>query len=422
MSRLLYTLAWYLLLPFIALRQAWRGRGLPVARGALADRLGLVAVTPAAARAPTWLHCVSVGETVAAEPLIDALLAAGEPLLVTSTTYTGAARVRARYGDRVRHCYLPYDTPDAVARFLGRVRPVRLVILETELWPNLLHACAARGIPALLVNARLSERSARGYARTGALARDMLATLAAVSAQADGDAARFRGLGMAATRVVVNGNLKFDVNVDESARRHAAALRAQFGARPVWIAASTHAGEDELVLAAHREILRNFPDALLVLVPRHPERFDEVASLVGRPGFRCARRSRGELPGAAVPVYLGDTMGEMPLLYALADVALVGGSLVPVGGHNFVEPAALGLPLLSGPYLFNFQQIADDLRAAGALDIAADAAAIAVKVSVLFGNPLRRAEVGAKARDYVAANRGACARTLALVTGARATA
>ncbi len=418
MSRLLYTALWYLLLPVIALRQAWRGRGQAVPAGSFAARLGFVPPTPPGAPSPTWIHCVSVGETVAAEPLIDALLAAGEPLLVTSTTFTGAARVRARYGSRVRHCFMPWDTPGAVARFLARVRPARLVILETELWPNLLQACARRRIPVLLVNARLSARSARGYARTGALARDMLRCLVAISAQAEADAERFRALGAPAGRVQVNGNLKFDVAVDEQARDKARVLRAGFGARPVWIAASTHAGEDEVLLAAHRDLLASLPDALLVLVPRHPERFDDVAALVARSGFPCARRSRGELPAAATAVYLGDTMGEMPLLYALADVAFVGGSLVPVGGHNFVEPAALGLPLLSGPHLFNFQQIADDLRHAGALDIATDAAALAVKLVILLGNPQQRAVVGTRGRDYVAANRGACARTQALVLGA----
>lgn len=420
MPRFLYTLLLYALLPLIVLRQWWRGRGQAVAIGSLAARFGFVPATPAGAPSPVWLHCVSVGETVAAEPLIEALLASGETLLVTSTTYTGAARVQARFGARVRHCFMPYDTPVAVARFLARIRPCQLVILETELWPNLLHACSRRGIPALLVNARLSARSARGYARTGALARNMLAALAAVSTQTRADAARFLALGVSPARVHVNGNLKFDVAVDPLAAARAAALRAEFGARPVWIATSTHAGEDEIVLAAHRAICRNFPEALLVLVPRHPERFDDVAELIVRSGFACARRARGELPSARTTVYLGDTMGELPLLYGLADVAFVGGSLVPVGGHNLVEPAALGLPLLAGPHLFNFQQIADDLRAAGALDITADAEALVVKVTNLFGSDSARTAAGRKGRDYVAANRGACERTLALTHTLRA--
>lgn len=416
MSRLLYTLLWYLLLPLVLVRQAWRGRGQPDT--GLADRLGLVAPL---APGMTWVHCVSVGETVAGEPLVEALLARGERVLVTSTTFTGAARVRARLGGRVVHRFLPCDTPGAVRRFLDRVRPARLVILETELWPNLLAACRARGIPVCLVNARLSERSARGYARLGKLAREMLDGLATISAQADADAQRFVALGAPPERVQVNGNLKFDVTVDESVAAEARRLRAALGNRPAWIAASTHAGEDEILLAAHREIAHNLPAALLVLVPRHPERFADVAALVVQHGYTLARRSRGEVPVPSTSVYLGDTMGEMPLLYGIADVALVGGSLVPVGGHNLVEPAALGLPVLAGPHLFNFQQIADDLLAAGALDIVSDAAAITVKVTSLLGNPGQRAGAGRRARDYVAANRGACARTVALVlaNGAR---
>ncbi len=410
--RFLYTLLLYLLLPIILLREQWRACRVGARAAPLSDRFGH---GPIIAPGALWVHCVSVGETMAAVPLVEALLAGGQPVLMTSTTRTGAERARDRFAGRIRHCFMPFDTPCAVSRFLDRVRPRALVILETELWPNLLHTCRQRKIPVLLVNARLSEKSARGYARFGGLTHNMLASLAAISTQTQADADRFLALGVSAQRLHVNGNLKFDIAVDESLHARALALRAGFGTRPVWIAASTHAGEEDVLLAAHREICRHFPEALLVLVPRHPERFGDVAALVARSGLSCARRSRNELPSAHTSIYLGDTMGELPLLYGLADVAFVGGSLVPTGGHNLVEPAALGLPLLAGPHLFNFQQIADDLQATGALDIAADAKAIAVKTINLFGSASSRAAVGRKGRDYVAANRGACARTLALI-------
>lgn len=412
MARHLYTLLLYLLLPLVVLRQAWRGRGEPDGRAALAARFGFV---PAREGRPVWLHCVSVGETVAAEPLVAALRAQGHPMLVTSTTFTGAARVRARLGRRVQHAYMPYDLPGAVERFLSRIQPRALVILETEIWPNLLAACRRRGIPVLLVNARLSARSARGYARLSRLSRPMLADLAMVAAQSPADADRFLALGVSPERVQVTGNLKFDIEGDGAARQDAQALRAAIGARPAWIAASTHAGEDEVVLAAHRALLRDFPDALLVLVPRHPERFDDVAAQVARRDMACARRSAGSVPGPSVPVYLGDSMGEMGLYYGIADVAFVGGSLVEVGGHNFLEPAALGLPLLAGPHCFNFQSITDDLVAAGALTLVEDADALAAGLSALFADESRRAVAGGAARAYVEKNRGACRRVLALV-------
>lgn len=415
MPRYLYTLLLYLLLPLLLLRQAWRGRGLADARGSLSARLGRVEKT---AGRPVWLHCVSVGETVAAEPLVAALLASGMPLLLSSTTFTGAARVRARFGQRVARCYMPYDTPAAVARFLTRVQPRLLVIMETELWPNLLHACHQRGIPVLLVNARLSARSARGYARVSALTAPMLQNLSAVAAQTQADASRFLSLGLPPERLHVTGNLKFDLDADPLAQQDARVLRERLAARPVWVAASTHEGEDEIVLAAHRQVLRDFPDALLVLVPRHPERFAQVLALVLRRGFACEQRSEAGFPASDVQVYLGDTMGEMLLFFGAADVAFVGGSFVPVGGHNFLEPAALGLPMLSGPHCFNFQAIADDLVAAGALWQVTDADALAQAVSRLLGDERQRAVAGASARAYVGKNRGACQRTMALIMSA----
>lgn len=417
MARILYTLLLYTLLPVLLVRQWWRGRLQTDGSAALAARLGFVA--PVAGK-PVWLHCVSVGETVAAEPLVSALREQGLPLLLTNTTFTGAQRVRQRFDKRLPHRYMPFDTPVAVARFLDRVQPRALVILETELWPNLIAACAKRAIPVLLVNARLSARSARGYARFPVLAGGMLQNLTAIAAQAQPDADRFLALGVRQDRVQVTGNLKFDLGTQATDVGGVHALHERIGARPVWVAASTHAGEDEILLDAHRLLMRDFPDALLVLVPRHPERFAQVAALVARREFSCARRSRQEVPAPATAVYLGDTMGEMPLYYGIAGAAFVGGSLLPIGGHNFLEPAALGLPLLAGPHCFNFQSIADELAAAGALSLVEDSAMIAAQLTLMLGDESRRAVVGAAARGYVEKNRGACQRTMRMINAALA--
>lgn len=410
MARILYSLLLYLLLPAVLLRVAWRARQAGAGGHGIAERLGFVA--PAAGR-PLLIHCVSVGETQAAVPLVEALLQRGERPWVTSTTLTGAARVRAQFGERVAHSFLPVDTPGAVSRFLDRVRPRALLVMETEIWPNLVAACRARGVPVILVNARLSEKSARGYARFAGFTRETLAGFTMIAAQADADAARFRALG--APRVEVTGNLKFDQAAGSDTLAQAAHLRAGWGGRPAWIAASTHAGEDEIVLAAHRALRARFPSLLLVLVPRHPERFDAVAALAAREGGAVARRSRGDVVAADTAVYLGDTMGELNLLYATADVAFVGGSFSGTGGHNLLEPAALALPLCSGPSLFNFQQIADALAARGALQVVADADALAGTVSAWLADDVARLAAGRRGRDFVQENRGALARTLALI-------
>lgn len=409
MARLLYSLLLYLLLPALLLRVAWRARQHGGAPG-IAARLGFV--TPASGR-PLLLHCVSVGETQAALPLVEALLRRGESLWITSTTLTGAARVSAQFGTRVAHSFLPVDTPGAVARFLDRVQPRALLVMETEIWPNLVAACAARNIPVLLVNARLSEKSARGYARLPGFTRQTLAGFTVIAAQAAPDAERFRALG--APRVEVTGNLKFEQPDTEALVAQATRLRAGWGARPVWIAASTHAGEDEQVLAAHRALRAKFADLLLVLVPRHPERFDTVAVLAARENATLARRGRGETVTPDISVYLGDTMGELNLLYAAADVAFVGGSFSGTGGHNLLEPAALGLPLCSGPSLFNFQQIADALAALGALRVVDGSDALATTVSGWLENAEARRVAGECGRRFVQENRGALQRTLDIV-------
>ncbi|MEO4045495.1 lipid IV(A) 3-deoxy-D-manno-octulosonic acid transferase [Pseudomonas sp. CAU 1711] len=415
MNRTLYTLLLHLALPIIFLRLLWRAWRAPAYGRRIGERFacGL----PELRAGGIWIHAVSLGESIAAAPLIRELLERHPelPITVTCMTPTGSERIQVLFGDRIQHCYLPYDLPWACARFIERLRPRLAVIMETELWPNHIHACHRRGIPVALANARLSERSARGYARFSRLTAPMLAELELIAVQTEAEAERFRALGARSECVEVTGSIKFDLGVDAELPRRAGELRTAWGAaqRPVWIAASTHAGEDEVALAAHRRLLAERDDALLILVPRHPERFQQVYELCRREGFACVRRSVGEPVEAGTQVLLGDTLGELLFLYALADLALVGGSLVANGGHNLLEPAALGKPLLSGPHLFNFLEIAAQLRGAGDLLEVADAEQLHAALRGLFADPAearRRAEAGL---GVLRANQGALARLLA---------
>jgi 3-deoxy-D-manno-octulosonic-acid transferase len=411
--RLVYTSLLYTLAPLVFLYLTVRGWRAPAYRRRWSERLGFVEPAPR----PLWLHAASVGEIQAAAPLIRALQSRhpGCPLLVTTTTPTGAERVRALFGDSVRHLYAPYDLPGVVRRFLRRIRPRLVVVMETELWPNLYHALHAGGIPLLLVNARVSPRSAARYRRLGGLTRATVRCIDAIAAQSTADAERYAALGAAPSRLTTTGNIKFDLSLADDLAQAGRSLRSELGAgRPAWIAASTHAGEEEQVLAAHRRLLAARPDLLLILVPRHPERFDGVAALCREQGFAVARRSRREVRPDA-QIYLGDTMGELMRLYAAADAAFVGGSLVPIGGHNLLEPAALGLAPISGPHLFNFQQIAALLMDAEALLVAHDAAELAARLARLLDDPAERRSAGRRARAVVEANRGALERTLALI-------
>lgn len=421
--RLLYTVLLTLITPLVLLRLVWKSRELPDYRRRIGERFGFVA--PAEDGIAVWVHAVSVGEALAAQPLIEALIGRfGERRVwVTSTTPTGSARVVAAFGDRVRHSYAPYDLPGAVARFLGRVRPAQVVVMETELWPNLFRACAARGLPLTIANARLSPRSFRGYGRVRGFAAATLADVRTVAAQSEADGERFRALGAAADRVQVIGNLKFDLSLPAERIDEGRTLRARFGERPVWIAASTHDGEEAAALAAHAAILELEPAALLVLVPRHPQRFDAVWGLIAEAGLRAERRARlaaldrsGHPPPLGdVQVLLGDSMGEMFLYLAMADVAFVGGSLADIGGHNVLEPAALGLPVLFGPHMHNFVAARELLLERAAAVEVADAAQLSEELAVLFGDPARRAAMGAAGAAAVAGNRGALQRLLAII-------
>ncbi|MWV15380.1 3-deoxy-D-manno-octulosonic acid transferase [Pseudomonas sp. L-22-4S-12] len=414
MNRTLYTLLLHLALPIICLRLLWRAWRAPAYARRIGERFALG--LPPLRRGGIWVHAVSLGESIAAAPLIRELLLRYPhlPITVTSMTPTGSERIQALFGDRIQHCYLPYDLPWACARFFRRVQPQLALIMETELWPNHIHQCAKQGVPVVLANARLSARSARGYARFAGLTAPMLAELSLIAAQTEAEAERFRQLGARPGCVAVTGSIKFDLQVDAALQQRASQLRGEWGAqaRPVWIAASTHAGEDEIILAAHRQLLARFPAALLILVPRHPERFAAVFELCQGEGFATARRSRQEAVSAQTRVLLGDTLGELLFLYALADLAFVGGSLVENGGHNLLEPAALGKPLLSGPHLFNFLEIASQLRAAGDLLQVRDAGELLGALQQLFAEPERAAQMAAGGLGVLRANQGALGRLL----------
>lgn len=417
--RALYTIALFLALPLIAAHLAWRGLGNRGYWRGWPQRFGR---PPAAVEGPydLWIHAVSVGETQVALPLVSTLQRrrSGLRVLVTTTTPTGMGRLREANDGGFDLCYLPQDLPPMVNRFLDRVRPRLAVFVETELWPNYLAALARRDVPVVLANARLSERSRRGYARLGALSRGMLDHLSLAAAQSTADGARLVSLGLAPERLVVTGSIKFDQKVPASIMEKAQVLRRRMGVeRGVWIAASTHEGEDEMVLEAHARLRRRLPDTLLILVPRHPERFERVHGLAVRKGFHTARRT---VPGAdwgAAQVVIGDTMGELLLLYAAADVAFVGGSLVARGGHNVLEPAALGLPVVTGPHVFNFQEIMDLLVARGGARRLGEGGELRGVVEEWLGDANLRHRMGEHGRRVVEENRGALIRLADVLDG-----
>ncbi|MET3716452.1 lipid IV(A) 3-deoxy-D-manno-octulosonic acid transferase [Pseudomonas sp. PvP001] len=416
MNRTLYTLLFHLGLPLLAVRLWLRARKAPAYGQRLGERFAYR--LPPMQPGGIWVHAVSVGESIAAAPMIRQLLLRHPelPITVTCMTPTGSERIQALFAGepRIQHCYLPYDLPWASGRFLDHVRPRLAVIIETELWPNHIHQCARRGIPVALANGRLSERSARGYARFSRLTAPMLAEMSLLAVQTQVEAERFLALGARPECVQVTGSIKFDLNVDPTVPIRAARLREQWQAseRPVWIAASTHEGEDEVILAAHRQLLASHADALLILVPRHQERFASMHGLCKAQGFTTVQRSLDQPVTAATQVLLGDTMGELLFLYALADIAFVGGSLVANGGHNPLEPAALAKPVLSGPHMFNFLEIGAMLREAGALVEVDDAQGLATAVRQWIELPRDAVRSGEAGLAVMRANQGALKRLL----------
>ena len=415
MLRLFYTALLYVSAPIALAFTAARGLRDPAYRDRLQERLGYTRVRPGAA--PIWIHAVSVGEVQAAATLVRALQARhpGRSLLVTTATPTGAQRVRALFGESVSHAYLPYDLPGAVRRFLDATQPALTIVMEREIWPNLFRECGQRSIPILLASARLSERSAQRHRRLGALFRDALRDVT-IAAQTRVDAERFVAIGAAPARIHVTGNIKFDIALPPDVEEAGQALReAQFAGRPVWVAGSTHAGEEDIVLDAHEKVRAQLRDALLILVPRHPNRFEQVRAWLKSRATPFASRSAGEPVTAATSVLLADTLGELVMLYAAADIAFVGGSLVPIGGHNLLEPAALSRPVVVGPHNFNAQDIAQMFIESGAAIEVADAGKLATTVLELEADPVRRAEVGARGRALLDSNRGAIERLMQLV-------
>lgn len=412
----LYTALLCLALPCMLLRLLWRSLKTPAYRGRWKERLGLF--EPPGGADTLWIHAVSVGEVQAALPLVRLLQQRhpDQPIVITTTTPTGSQRVKELFGAELFHVYAPYDLPWIVERFLDRARPRLMVLMETEIWPNMLAICRRRGIPSLLANARLSGRSARGYARLGAFTRQTFETIGLIAAQAPADAERFAALGAPPDRIEVTGSIKFDIRLPRILNEQAEAVRRLWGHdRPVWVAASTHEGEDEQVLDAHACIRRRLPACLLVLVPRHPERFDRVAALCLKRGFNLVRRSSQADCGPETSVFLGDSMGELPVFLAGADVAFVGGSLVQHGGHNMLEPAALGVPVVFGPHNFNFAAISELLLQEHAAVRVENAGELAAVVEGWLEDASERSRVGENGRRVVEQNRGALEKLAGLI-------
>ncbi len=413
----LYTPLLYLLLPVLLARLLWRGLKNPDYWHRWRERFGFVERLPYPV--DVWVHAVSVGEVRAAEPLVNTLLEKAESinLLVTTMTPTGSAQVRQCFGDRVHHCYVPYDYPAAVNRFIDKARPNLAVFMETEMWPNIIRLCSRRAIPLLFANVRLSEKSFFRYQRVVGFMGPILRLASGFAAQTHADAERLKRLGAREESVRVTGSIKFDVKLPASLIEVAKVLRREWGVdRPVWIAASTHEGEDEIVLASFAELKQRHPNLLLVMVPRHPERFNAVARACRRAGYEAVLRSQaaGQL-SREVDVFIGDSMGELTLFYAASDIAFVGGSLVPVGGHNVLEPCALGLPVVFGPHMFNFEEIGERTLEHDAGIRVADQGELTAAVDRYLADPNLRFTAGEAGKAFVAENRGALQKTLHLL-------
>lgn len=414
--RYIYTLLFYIAIPFVLLRLLWRSWHLPGYRQRIAERFGYF--QPPKTKGGLWIHAVSLGEVNAALPLIKAFQQRHPhiPITITTLTVSGSQRVRELFGETVFHVYLPYDLPAAIKRFLNKIAPQWMMLIETELWPNVLYQCKQRHIPVLLANARLSERSANGYARIAYISRPMLQSVRLIAVQTAVEAKRFIELGAKSDSVKVTGSVKFDLELPADLRERAHQLRQQWGEnRPIWIAASTHEGEEELILKAFQQLRLSMPESLLILVPRHPDRFAKVATLCRQQGFNIVLRSEGKACDSNTAIFVGDTLGELLLFYAASDVAFVGGSLIPIGGHNVLEPAALAIPIITGIYTFNFDEITNQLQAVGAVFRVDGSEQLASTVLHLLQNEALRHESGQEGRAMMLQNRGSLAKQLNLL-------
>ncbi|WP_198244968.1 lipid IV(A) 3-deoxy-D-manno-octulosonic acid transferase [methane-oxidizing endosymbiont of Gigantopelta aegis] len=414
--RFFYTSLFCLLLPFVLLRLYWRGIKQAAYRARWQERLGFF--TQSYPEHCIWFHAVSVGEAEAAFPLIKRLQQRypDQPILVTTTTPTGAARVAEVLGDSVSHVYFPYDIPWVVCRFLSVFKPVMLVVMEKEIWPNLFRQCGQRQIPLFIINARLSARSAKSYRWIKGLVKPALENVQMILAQTEDDRLRFIDIGAASDKVQVSGNLKFDIELPQQLIEQGKALKGDlFSGRFVWIIASTHPGEEAVFLAQYADLKRHIPELLLVIVPRHPERFDSVHQLALQYGLQVERRSRQASISSATDVYLADTMGELKMLYAAADVAFVGGSLVPVGGHNILEALAAGTPVMFGPHMVNFKEIARQVLQDGAAVQCQNKEDVAGRLLILYQEPALRQALVEKGHRFIRKNQGALDKTLAML-------
>jgi len=414
--RLVYSLVFYLAIPLVLLRVYWRARKEPRYRQDLRQRFGFC--PQSAGENLVWVHAVSAGESIAAVPLIKALLVAGHQVLVTNMTATGREQIERLLGDQVTNCYAPYDLPDAVARFLRRCRPRALVIIDTELWPNMLHQVQRQGVKILLVNARLSARSAAAYARIKAVSRAMLRAIDVVAVQSREQGQRFIDLGLDPSRLHLTGSIKFDTTPPSDQTQRSAEFSRVLGQRLIIVAGSTHPGEEQMLLEAVKPLMEIQPEILLVLAPRHHYRGEQVEQLCHSMGLTTIRRSANQDCGKQTQVFLLDTMGELAYLYAVADITFVGGSLVPVGGHNPMEPAGLGKPVVMGQYLRNIDDIAARFVANGGLLRVESPVALAAGLASLCQSIQLRQQLGAAALQTMAENRGALKLTLQLIDGA----
>ncbi len=420
MTRLLYSLTLYLAVPVILLRLYLRGRKAPAYRQRIPERFGNYVPPPNfnSLKQTLWIHAVSVGEVSAAAPLVRELQIRypDSQILVTTMTPTGSDNILGTFNDQIFHCYLPYDLPEAVDRFIRRFNPSLLILMETELWYNLIHSCVSQQVKLILANARLSENSAKGYKRFRGFTRAMLSRFDFIAAQAQADVDRFVELGADPKKIMITGSLKFNVSLElDKSKEDAVLLSIKESGRTVIIAASTREGEEKKILRVFLEVLKEDPSVLLILVPRHPERFDSVTKLCEVQNLIVSRRSEKQAVDQSTHVYLGDTMGEMLNYYQISNVAFVGGTLVDTGCQNVLEPAALGVPVVVGPSQYNFATICAQLEAAGGLHTVANETELTKYLTSLIRDPARQRQIGTAARTVVDANKQALPTLLKII-------